>query len=194
MPSAAEPGIGSHRQDRVWNSGRAVVLLLVVGFLWAGGAVGERPSQAAAQEQHYTVLKVYDGDTILVAGGGQRRLVRLLGIDAPETSKTKGKPGQPYSRKARRHLADLILKQSVTLETYGEDRYGRILAVVRRGGRDINNAMIDAGLAEVYRGRTPAGFDIAPYLSTQARARKSQAGMWRQGSAYVSPMRWKHPR
>ena len=54
--------------------------------------------------------------------------------------------------------------------------------------------MIRAGLAEVYRGRTPDGFDKAPYRKTEAQARKNRTGMWRQGADYISPIRWKHPR
>jgi len=142
----------------------------------------------------FTVLRVYDGDTILVAGDSGHLTVRLVGIDAPETSKGKGEPGQPYSRIAQRYLAKLVLKQTVALEEYGKDRYGRILAVVYSGEHDINCAMLQAGLAEVYRGRTPENFDKSPYRKAEAEARQMQTGMWRQGEGYVSPIRWKHPR
>lgn len=142
----------------------------------------------------YTVLRVYDGDTILISGPGGRKVIRLLGIDAPETSKDKGEPGQPYSKKARQHLAGLILNRTVTLVVYGEDRYQRTLAVVYCDAQDINHAMIQAGLAEVYKGRTPDDFHKAPYLKTEAEARQAGTGMWRQGADYVSPIRWKHPR
>jgi len=148
----------------------------------------------ADELKSHTVLRVYDGDTILVSGPGKNKVIRLLGIDAPETSKGKGKPGQPYSKKARQHLAGLILNRTASLITYGEDRYHRILAVVYCNGQDINHAMIQAGLAEVYRGRAPDDFDKAPYLKTEAQARQSRTGMWRQGADYVSPIRWKHPR
>ncbi len=170
----------------------AIAARLVIGLFLIGSMYPGRQALAGDQRRP-TVLKVYDGDTILVAGPGGRKLIRLLGIDAPETSKGKGKPGQPYSRKARRHLADLILKRTITLTAYGEDRYQRTLAVVSCEGRDINLAMIEAGLAEAYRGRTPEGFDKTPYLEAEALARQSMAGMWRQGAAYVSPNRWKHP-
>ena len=133
-------------------------------------------------------------DGPLVEGPRGKKQVRLLGIDAPETSKGKGKPGQPYSRKAQRHLAGLILNRPVTLAVHGEDRYQRTLAVVYCSGQDVNHAMLKAGLAEVYRGRTPETFDKAPYLSAEAEARDSRTGMWRQGADYVSPIRWKHPR
>jgi len=168
-------------------------LLLIGGLLWLGLA-GPGGVSAADEADIYTVVRVYDGDTILVEGPGGRMPVRLLGIDAPETSKGKGEPGQPYSRKAQRHLAGLILNRPITLSVHGADRYQRILAVVYCSGQDVNHAMLQAGLAEVYRGRTPEGFDKSPYLAAEAEARKAETGMWRQGGDYVSPIRWKHPR
>jgi endonuclease YncB( thermonuclease family) len=172
---------------------RAAALLLALCLPWTAAVSVVGSSQAADHDRRYTVVKVYDGDTILAAGSGERLLVRLLGIDAPETAKGRGKPGQPYSQQARRHLAGLILNRSVTLSVYGRDRYHRLLAVVHCNDRDINEAMIQAGLAEVYRGRTPEGFDKTDYLSSEAKARKTRTGMWRQGGAYLSPLRWKHP-
>jgi micrococcal nuclease len=169
------------------------VCLLIVCFLWLNSNGLSKVAGADALTS-YTVLRVYDGDTILISGPDERKVIRLLGIDAPETAKSKGEPSQPYSQKARRHLASLILKRAVTLVVYGEDRYHRTLAVVYCDTRDINHAMLQAGLAEVYRGRTPDGFDKAPYLKTEAEARQTQTGMWRQGADYVSPIRWKHPR
>ena len=172
---------------------RRHVFLLVVCFLWINGDGCGRLALSGEQKSH-TVLRVYDGDTILVSGPDGRRVIRLLGIDAPETSKGRGEPGQPYSKKSRQYLAGLILNRKVTLVTFGNDRYDRTLAVVYHDGRDINRAMIRAGLAEVYPGRTPDGFDKSPYRETQAQARQNQTGMWRQGASYVSPNRWKHPR
>ena len=168
----------------------SILLSALVGLL----LVGAVRSSAAESGPVCTVIRVFDGDTILVKGIDGKKTIRLLGIDAPETSKGKGEPGQPYSRKSQRHLAALVLNHSVRLKVYGQDRYGRSLAVVYCNGQDVNRAMLQAGLAEVYRGRTPEAFDKAPYLADEERARRSQTGMWRQGDAYVSPIRWKHPR
>jgi endonuclease YncB( thermonuclease family) len=176
----------------------AAIWLLSVTLLWSASDSSPWAARKEASDRSlsgsWTVIKVYDGDTVLVRGEDGRRVVRLLGIDAPETPKASGKPGQPYSRKARSHLAGLVLNRAVALAVFGEDRYHRLLAVIYRGEEDVNHAMVRAGLAEVYRGRTPEGFDKAPYLATEEQARREQRGMWRQGAAYISPIRWKHPR
>ena len=193
MPPAAGTLAAADRVHPLQRQFRRYAVLVAVGLLWLG-ATGSDWAVYAAPPVPYRVLRVYDGDTILVSGAGERKVIRLLGIDAPETSKGKGEPGQPYSRAAQRHLADLILNRTVTLAVYGEDRYHRLLAVVYYESRDINLAMIQAGLAEVYRGRTPDGFAKAPYFASEAEARETRTGMWQQGDAYVSPIRWKHPR
>ena len=74
-----------------------------------------------------------DGDTIVVSGVP----VRLNGIDAPETSKKKHVPGQPFGRKAERYLAGLVLNKVVDIKGYGSDRYGRILAEIYIDDKDI---------------------------------------------------------
>lgn len=193
MPPAAGTLAAADRIHSIQRQIQRYAVLVAAGLLWFGAAGGDW-AVCATPAEPYRVLRVYDGDTILVSGAGERKVIRLLGIDAPETSKGKGEPGQPFSKQARRYLAGLVLDRTVTLAVYGEDRYHRVLAVVYCESRDINHAMIQAGLAEVYRGRTPEGFAKAPYLAAEAEARKTHTGMWQQGDAYVSPIRWKHPR
>lgn len=138
------------------------------------------------------VLRVYDGDTVLISDPSGNGLTRLLGIDAPETSKSQGQAGQPFSARSRRYLARRILDRCVHLKGYGVDRYGRRLAVIHLQGANINLEMVAQGLAEVYRGRTPQGFDRRPYRQAAETARREGRGMWVQGKAYRSPIEWKH--
>ena len=56
----------------------------------------------------FKVVRVTDGDTIKVVNNGKASTIRLVGIDAPETSKEKNQPGQPFSRKSTRYLAILF--------------------------------------------------------------------------------------
>ena len=164
--------------------------LLVMSFILLIPA----PEAPAGSRDCHQVLRVYDGDTVLVSLAGGRHLVRLLGIDAPETSKERGQPGQPFSSKSRRHLTDRILNRCVGLQIYGKGHYGRRLGVIHLEGVNINLEMVSLGLAEVYRGRTPDGFNRRPYEKAEAEARRSRRGMWVQGASYRSPIDWKHRR
>jgi endonuclease YncB( thermonuclease family) len=134
---------------------------------------------------------VSDGDTIKVTGGGNEITIRLVGIDAPETSKTKHEPGQPFSRKSTKYLAGMVLNKSVTVQSYGADRYGRTLGVVFVDGKNVNLEMVKAGLAEVYRGKPAAGLNLDPYWKAESEAKKSKLNMWSLGDKYVSPREWR---
>ncbi len=142
----------------------------------------------------WTVVKVYDGDTLLASGPDEDVVVRLVGIDAPERGKAPGEPSQPFSRKARDYLAARVKNRTVTIVDWGEDRYGRRLGEILLDGVNVNREMVAKGLAEVYGGRTPEGFDRGPYRSEEAAAQKASRGIWSQGRRYVSPLDWKHPR
>jgi len=132
----------------------------------------------------FKCTRVIDGDTIKVTNNSTTSTIRLVGIDAPETSKKKGEPGQPYSKKSTKHLASLVLSKSVDIKSYGKDRYGRTLGVVFVDGMNVNLEMVRQGLAEVYRGRPAKGFDNGPYLKAEAEARAAKLNMWSLGDIY----------
>ena len=139
----------------------------------------------------FKVTRVTDGDTVKVAGKGENITIRLVGIDAPETSKKKNQPGQPFSRKSTKYLANLVLNKSVEVKSYGADRYGRTLGVVFVNGKNVNLEMIKAGLTEVYRGKPAGGLDLEPYRKAEAEAKKAGIGMWSLGDKYISPKEWR---
>ena len=139
----------------------------------------------------YKVTRVTDGDTINVVGNGHKEIIRLVGIDAPETSKKKREPGQPFSQKSTKYLTSLVLNKMVEIKSYGQDRYGRTLGVVFNNGINVNLEMIKAGLAEVYRGRPAPGLDMDPYWEAEEEAREAGREMWSLGDKYISPRDWR---
>jgi endonuclease YncB( thermonuclease family) len=139
----------------------------------------------------FKVVRVTDGDTIKVVNNGKASTIRLVGIDAPETSKKKNQPGQPFSRKSTEYLANLVLNKLVEMKSYGTDRYGRTLDVVFVGGKNVNLEMVKVGLAEVYRGKPAGGLDLEPYWKAEAKAKKAGIGMWSLGDRYISPRKWR---
>jgi micrococcal nuclease len=95
-------------------------------------------SAAAADISGAVVKKVPDGDTLVLSNGER---VRLLGLDAPEM-------GEALSGEARDRLLELTLGKEVDLETCSQkDHYGRILALVRTGGVNVNMVLLEEGLA-----------------------------------------------
>ena len=159
---------------------RAIFILITILLVRSPSIAGE-----------IRVVRVTDGDTIKVAADHMEVTVRLVGIDAPEKSRKKNEPGQPYSRKATKYLASLVLNKTITIKEYGTDRYKRILGVVFVNGKNANLEMVKAGLAEVYRGKQPRYFNVKIYQDAESEAKKAKRGMWIKGDKYLSPKEWR---
>jgi endonuclease YncB( thermonuclease family) len=134
------------------------------------------------------VTRVADGDTFTVITSNQTKLrIRMFGIDAPETPKGSKFPGQPYGKEAEAYLKQLVEGKRVKVEIYQVDRYKRLLSTVFLDGKDINLAMIEAGLAEVYRGPEFGNPYKQQYQAAEAAANAAKKGMWVLGDQYESP-------
>ena len=65
------------------------------------------------------VIKISDGDSFTLLNSDNEEIrIRLQGIDAPEYK-------QPYSRKSREALSDLIFQKQIEVDVVEYDRYGR---------------------------------------------------------------------
>ena len=64
--------------------------------------------------------------------------VSLAGIDAPQISRTKKNPDQPYSRRAKTYLTELVLNELVEIKGYGLDQNDHVLGVIFLEGKNIN--------------------------------------------------------
>jgi micrococcal nuclease len=121
------------------------------------------------------VVKVLDGDTVLVEGVGT---VRYVGIDTPELHH----PRRPVERFAARAAAinrRLVLGRTVRLETDVEarDAYGRLLAYVYVGEVMVNAEMVRRGAAEQYP-FPPNTRHRAMFARLEARAVREGRGQW----------------
>lgn len=128
------------------------------------------------------VEHVYDGDSFRLRTTDGRKLgVRIAGIDAPERT-------QPFANVSRRALRDAIDDRDVRIEAIKVDPYGRAVARVFVGGRDIGLEQIDDGLAWHFA-RYDA--DLRPaererYANAQVDAMSRRAGLW-QDNDPVAP-------
>lgn len=131
------------------------------------------------------VVRIRDGDSLVVLSGGVEIDVRLHGIDAPEL-------GQAYGRRAKRRAGELAFGKEVRFDARGTDSYGRTLAeVLLPDGRSLNRELVSAGMAWWYRKYT----DDADLASREAEARAARRGLWAD-PAPVPPWEWRegHPR
>jgi len=94
---------------------------------------------------------VVDGDTFWLEG----EKVRIADINAPETHGARCPQERARGDAATRRLIALLNAGPFTLQPYlrDRDRYGRLLRVVVRRGRNIGSELVAEGLAEPWRGR-----------------------------------------
>jgi endonuclease YncB( thermonuclease family) len=135
--------------------------------------------------QSATVVSIGDGDTLRVRLGGEVRSVRLACIDAPERAQS------PWGQQARAQLQALLpLSAAVEVRSTTSDRYGRLVAQLSRGGRNVNQALVASGAAFVYW-RYIAGCDRQTYGRLETEARLQRLGVWGASSGLMRPWEYR---
>jgi endonuclease YncB( thermonuclease family) len=132
------------------------------------------------------ILKVYDGDTLLIKNGNWKQKVRLSRIDAPEKDQAylSGKKGAGVL--AKRCLEQLV-QQEGELTIEGFDCYGRLLG-------DLNHVslqLVERGCVSLYpyaQFRSVAEKYV--YLKSYLKARQMKRGLWAYGGM-IQPKAWR---
>ena len=125
------------------------------------------------------MVEIVDGDTLVLAGGRQ---VRLVGIQAPKLP--LGRPGfkaWPLAAEAKAALAELTLGREVTLAYGGRriDRHGRALAhLIEGSGTWVQGELLARGMARVYSFADNRAL-VPEMLARERAARAARRGIWR---------------
>lgn len=104
-----------------------------------------------SSEETYEVVRVIDGDTIVVNYNGIEETVRLIGVDAPESVHPDKSKNTDAGFAASEFTTVYLTGQKVTLEfdTQQRDQYGRLLAYVYKNGEMFNKKLLMTGHAEI---------------------------------------------
>lgn len=129
---------------------------------------------------YYRVVGVNDGDTIVVSMNGQEEIIRLIGVDTPETHHPK-KPVQCFGQAASNFTEDLLNGTSVRLEadiqSDNRDVYDRLLRYVfTKEGQLVNKQLIDEGYGFAYRAFPHSKLD--EFIAAEQPAREQKRGLW----------------
>lgn len=100
----------------------------------------------------YHVMRVIDGDTIVVNYGGKKEKVRLLYVNTPESVHPDKKQNIPMGKAASDYTKKKLEGKYVDLEFEGalRGRYGRLLAYVFVYGVNFNLDLVREGLSAYY--------------------------------------------
>lgn len=132
----------------------------------------------------YSVVRVVDGDTIVVDIDGEETKVRMIGVDTPESVHADENKNSESGITASQYTKNLLTGQSVYLE-YDidvEDDYGRSLAYVYLddGTTMVNSLLLQEGMAQTMTIQPNSKYaDL--FANYQKTAREEQKGFWNAG-------------
>ena len=170
----------SYMSGLVWIIIFSTIIYFI--FYFAKGFTGEGFPDLVGP---YDVVRVVDGDTIVVSINEQDRYVRLIGIDAPEsTADETNKENTPEGQQAGDHARELLDGKRVYLEydTQGYDVYGRKLAYVyfTDGMTMVNEKLVEDGYARIMIIEPNSKHERRLSLA-EDKAKESGSGLWGAG-------------
>jgi len=123
--------------------------------------------------EYYFVSKVIDGDTIELSNGEK---IRLLGINAPEIN-------EPLGEEAKEFLSEMVEGKKVYLEKdlRLRDEFGRLLAFIFVGDKNINLELVRSGLAHTFEINKISKY-IKELREAEYLAMKNQLGIWKKSN------------
>ncbi len=133
------------------------------------------------------VVKVIDGDTIIMSLNNKKRLlVHLVGIDAPSLN-------QPFGRDAQQFLKRIVGSKKVEVWVnssnwiFKRPRPGELTGVVYLRGadmKDVNLSLVRAGMVRHKQSQpyTMSNYTECQYEKAEEEARAAKRGLW-QGAA-----------
>jgi len=127
------------------------IILFIALLIATAGEIGMRFASPKPQRTApYEVVRVVDGDTIIIDMDGVNERVRFIGLDAPESVHADETKNTEEGRLASEFTKEMLEGQMVTLEFDMQERdpFGRILAYVYLGDEMFNKTLIREGHAD----------------------------------------------
>ncbi len=130
----------------------------------------------APETEIWQLVRVTDGDTIVVQQGGKEEKIRLCGIDAPEQA-------QPLGDQSTAFLQQLLNEANgqVGIVPVERDRYGRLVAEVFVLGTPeklVQEELLKAGMAYVYPQYVDDCWNGTAMRAAEAIGQEQKVGVW----------------
>lgn len=165
------------------------VCVVFVGFLLARSLVSDEPKECAPKypakdftgKTAYSVVRIIDGDTLVVSINNKDITVRLIGVDTPETVHPQ-KQVEAYGKEASAFLSNLLKGEEVYVEYEKNspelDKYNRLLAYLYRvpDGLFVNLEIVRQGYGHAYTQYPFKHMEL--FRAYEKRARAKEKGLW----------------
>ena len=132
----------------------------------------------------YGIVRVIDGDTVIIKINGRNETVRLIGINTPETVDHR-RPVECFGIEASNKAKKILTGKNVRLEAdniVGEkDKYGRSLRYIfLEDGTNFNKMMINEGYAYEFTYELSYKYQDE-FKQAEQEARENKKGLWADG-------------
>jgi len=129
----------------------------------------------------YQVIRIVDGDTIVIKYDGKYEKVRLLCVDTPESVHPDKKQNIPMGKVASKYTMKKLTGKDVNLEFEIKKlrgNYGRLLAYVFVDGQNFNLDLVRQGLSPYYTKYGKSEKYDAEFRAAEKQARKEKLNIW----------------
>ena len=170
------------------TSVRAVILVSLAAVL-------SNPATAGDRQLPGRVIRVIDGDSLVLDVRGSHFGIELAGIDAPELN-------QPWGQNAARRLQHLLTGAFVVVAVQDDGGAQDLAGTITFKGRDVAYDLLYDGLAwSTRRGDDESTHAITagprppadPYTAAEDMARLSARGLW-SDTRPIPPWVWRQRR
>ena len=134
-----------------------------------------------AHSGQYKVIRVVDGDTIVIRYNGKYEKVRLLCVNTPESVHPDKKQNIPMGKVASKYTEKKLTGKDVNLEFEIKKlrgNYGRLLAYVFVDGQNFNMDLVRQGLSPYYTKYGKSEKYDAGFRTAEKQARKEKLNIW----------------
>ena len=139
-------------------------------------------AQPGSTFPQYDVVRVVDGDTIVIDFDGTNEKVRLIGVDTPESVHPDKEKNSAFGQEVSEFSKSQLSGKSVGIEfdVRERDQYGRLLAYVYLGDEMYNKKLLEIGYASVATFPPNVKY-VDEFTEIQKKARENGIGMWAGG-------------
>ena len=152
-------------------------LLMILSLFGGEGVSQDTQIESVDSGVMAEVIKVVDGDTIVVNIAGEEKTVRYIGIDTPEPYRD----GEPacFSLEASLKNQEFVSGKTVRLVSGREDvdRYDRLLRYVYVDDVFVNAELIKGGYAKSLTIKPNTTF-ADEFIFLEKEARETKRGLW----------------
>lgn len=149
---------------------------------WKEDAAAATPEATVAPDLLVArVLRVVDGDTLLVEVEGREERVRLLNVDTPESVHPDDARNTTAGYRATEYTRSRLANSQVRLEVPQDrrtDNFGRTLAYVMVDGVNFNVELVREGYSPYYTKYGRSRRYDAAFREAEQAAKSSGKGVW----------------